>query len=114
MKKQKTLLKPLACSDLSLVLQAASGRQRRRAVFGTADLTPPAAPSDEEEEEEEEEDEEEEKDVGKDMEARQQSGSSAESSGRDDSDAESDESEGESLPIEPCFGNLVATSNAAL
>lgn len=102
-KKQKTLLKPLACSDLSLVLQAASGRQRRRAVFGTADLTPPAAPSDEEEEEEEEEVED--KDVGKDMEARQQSGSSAESSGRDDSDAESDESEGESLPLEPCFEN---------
>ncbi len=68
-------------------MQNGQHRQRRRAVFSTANVTPAESSDDEEEGDEEA--------VGEDLEARQQSGSSAESSGQDDSDAESNESEGE-------------------
>ncbi len=71
-------------------LQDGQHRKRRRAVFTSGDANP-AAPSDEGDDSEDEDQE----DVGEDLEARQQSGSSAESSGQDESDAESDESEGE-------------------
>ena len=69
-------------------LQTGQYRQRRRAVFGTPVLTHDSP------DEEEEGDEEEGQDLDQ-LAERQKSGSSAESSGQDDCEAESDDSEGE-------------------
>ena len=77
-----------------LYIQVSGGqRQRRRAVFDTTAADMSDSEEDNEEEEEASEQDEEEG-AAADLLARRSSGSSAESSGRD-SDAESDDSEGE-------------------
>ena len=76
---------------MSSYLQNGQHRQRRRAVFGTPALTSGTPDSSDDEEEGG-------KEEGQDpaeLAARQQSGSSAESSGQDDSETESADSEGE-------------------
>lgn len=72
-------------------INGAQGRKRRRAVFGTEPIQPAADGSSSDDEDEGLGDEEEEEQI----QDRLQSGSSAESSGRDDSDAESQDSEGQ-------------------